>query len=172
MSDNLRISEIAVMAVLIAIGTPLCVHLGVTHGYQTAAKLYGQPVIMAEPTTVSAQAETNTAVAFTVDNIAQGEKIYALYCVTCHGAKGDGQGPAAPAMVPPPRNFHDAKSAWTSGSDPQSIFQSISKGTPGTAMMGFESALSESQRWQLVRFIQSLRGDESSLATASSENEG
>ena len=30
-------------------------------------------------------------------------------CAVCHGENGDGQGPTALSMNPPPRNFHDAK---------------------------------------------------------------
>jgi mono/diheme cytochrome c family protein len=34
-----------------------------------------------------------------------GREAYLLYCQACHGEKGDGRGPAAPGMRPPPRDF-------------------------------------------------------------------
>jgi len=37
--------------------------------------------------------------------LTEGERSYALYCRACHGDKGDGKGPAAPGLRPPPRDF-------------------------------------------------------------------
>src|SRR5512133_4112482 len=37
--------------------------------------------------------------------LSEGEKGYLLYCRTCHGEKGDGKGPAATGLRPPPRDF-------------------------------------------------------------------
>lgn len=39
------------------------------------------------------------------ETLERGRDVYAYYCLSCHGAKGDGQGPAAVGMRPPPRNF-------------------------------------------------------------------
>jgi len=41
---------------------------------------------------------------------AEAEKIFSERCVTCHGARGGGDGPASAGLVPKPRNFQD--SAW------------------------------------------------------------
>ncbi|NRD56759.1 c-type cytochrome [Corallococcus exiguus] len=38
--------------------------------------------------------------------LARGYDVYTHYCASCHGEKGDGQGPAGSGMRPPPRNFH------------------------------------------------------------------
>ncbi len=35
----------------------------------------------------------------------EGERSYVLYCRACHGDKGDGKGPAAKGVRPPPRDF-------------------------------------------------------------------
>ena len=37
--------------------------------------------------------------------LTEGERSYALYCRACHGDKGDGKGPAAAGVRPPPRDF-------------------------------------------------------------------
>lgn len=37
--------------------------------------------------------------------LSRGERAYLLYCRACHGEKGDGKGPAAPGLRPPPRDF-------------------------------------------------------------------
>jgi mono/diheme cytochrome c family protein len=39
----------------------------------------------------------------------QGKDIYENKCQMCHGAKGDGNGPAAAAFHPKPVNFMDSK---------------------------------------------------------------
>lgn len=36
---------------------------------------------------------------------ASGEQMYATYCAVCHGTKGTGNGPAAPAMKLPPTDL-------------------------------------------------------------------
>jgi mono/diheme cytochrome c family protein len=40
----------------------------------------------------------------------EAEKIFAGRCFTCHGMKGEGDGPGSAALMPKPRNFTDA--AW------------------------------------------------------------
>jgi len=57
-----------------------------THGFKEPIKLGNGKVI---PATV----------------LAEGERSYALYCRACHGDKGDGKGPAAAGLRPPPRDF-------------------------------------------------------------------
>jgi mono/diheme cytochrome c family protein len=37
--------------------------------------------------------------------LAEGERAYVLHCRACHGDKGDGKGPAAAGVRPPPRDF-------------------------------------------------------------------
>jgi len=41
------------------------------------------------------------------DDIAAGRALYRQYCSTCHGPQGRGDGPAASAMNPKPRNHTD-----------------------------------------------------------------
>jgi mono/diheme cytochrome c family protein len=42
--------------------------------------------------------------------VAEAKQIFATRCMTCHGAQGAGDGPAAAALNPRPRNFQEA--AW------------------------------------------------------------
>lgn len=44
-------------------------------------------------------------------NAAKGEAHYKAYCVSCHGEKGDGNGPAGGALNPKPTNFTDPAAA-------------------------------------------------------------
>ena len=40
-------------------------------------------------------------------SIAEGKKTFQTYCAACHGEKGKGDGPAAAALTPKPRNYTD-----------------------------------------------------------------
>lgn len=56
---------------------------------------------------------------------AEAKALFETRCVLCHGARGGGDGPAAVALNPKPRNFQD-KSWQTSITDPQ--IEAIIKG--------------------------------------------
>ncbi len=43
----------------------------------------------------------------TTPSLALGEKVFKQRCALCHGPGGHGDGPAAAALKPHPRNFHD-----------------------------------------------------------------
>jgi mono/diheme cytochrome c family protein len=57
------------------------------------------------------------------------ERVYADRCASCHGAQGKGDGPAAAALNPRPRNFGDA--AWQAGVNDDHLASVIVKGGAG-----------------------------------------
>ncbi len=61
---------------------------------------------------------------------AKGEEVFAQTCWTCHGKTGVGDGPAAAALDPKPRNYTDA--AWQASISDEKIRETIVKG--GEAM--------------------------------------
>ena len=80
-------------------------------------------------------------------DLARGTQLYAQNCASCHGAAGDGDGPAAVTLNPRPINFTDRSRAKE-----RSIFaleQVISQGLDGTAMQSFANLPSE-DRWALA----------------------
>ena len=80
----------------------------------------------------------------------QGKKLYEQNCALCHGANGDGKGPAGVALKPPPRTFNVSLDQWTySKGNLQKVFDIITKGIPNTAMVKWDQ-LSEQERWALV----------------------
>lgn len=87
---------------------------------------------------------------------------FAEKCVPCHGAQGDGKGPASKGMDPPPASFRDP--AFTDLLSPRRAFHAISYGMPGTAMPA-QGALSDKARWGLAFYVFSYRHDEAT-ATA------
>ncbi len=86
----------------------------------------------------------------TPELLSQGKKNYEQTCAACHGAKGDGKGPAGLALKPPPNDFKKPLREWpiTKG-DPRKIFEVISKGVPNSSMVGW-TQFSEQERWGLV----------------------
>ncbi|MFZ5736487.1 MAG: FTR1 family protein [Pseudomonadota bacterium] len=76
--------------------------------------------------------------------------LYAQNCAACHGASGNGHGPDAAKLDPPPIAFTDKARA-----DQRSLFglyQVISQGLDGTAMQSFE-ALPDADRWALAFYV-------------------
>ncbi len=88
-----------------------------------------------------------------------GKLTYEKKCAACHGKKGDGQGEAAYLLYPKPRNFVDARyrliSTWDSFPTEPDLFQTISRGMPGSAMPSW-AHLPEETRWGLVHYIKSF----------------
>ncbi len=88
---------------------------------------------------------------------AAGQALFEANCASCHGPAGAGDGPAAPALDPPPANLADA--AMMSSLSDAYLFWRISE---GGAMEPFNSAmppwkfLTEEQRWQLVNYIRTF----------------
>jgi cytochrome c553 len=59
----------------------------------------------------------------------QAEQMFGTICVTCHGADGTGNGPAAASLNPKPRNYTDK--AWQSSVTDEQIKETILKGGAG-----------------------------------------
>ena len=71
----------------------------------------------------------------TPELIAKGKALFDVNCASCHGSKGLGDGPAAAALNPKPRNFHEGY--WKYGGGIARVVQTISVGSPGTTMAAF-----------------------------------
>lgn len=80
---------------------------------------------------------------------ANGARIYAQRCAWCHGEKGDGQGPGAARLVPPPRDFTlglykiKTSSHEELAARDEDLARMVRDGMPGTAMPGWKDVLSE-----------------------------
>jgi mono/diheme cytochrome c family protein len=71
-----------------------------------------------------------------------GRENYTLYCFACHGGNGTGDGPSAPGLRPPPRDFTTAtyKFSWTMDGLPsdERLKEIVTGGLHGTAMLKWE----------------------------------
>jgi mono/diheme cytochrome c family protein len=92
-------------------------------------------------------------------DVAKGEQVFKLYCASCHGEKGDGQGPVGKTLNPPPRNFQVGDFKY--GGTDKDIFEVISNGAAtkgGSPLMApWAAVIPEADRQALVRFIRSLK---------------
>ena len=85
-----------------------------------------------------------------------------MQCKQCHGPIGKGDGPSAAGLEDDaglpivPRDFSDV-SQFVGSSDPKGIYQTFTTGLDGTPMPSFADFLDETQRWQLVWYVISLR---------------
>jgi mono/diheme cytochrome c family protein len=81
---------------------------------------------------------------------ALGQRLYKQNCVSCHGDKGKGDGPAAASLAKAPANHTSAAIQKLSDG---ALFWMI---TTGNAPMPTYKYMTETQRWQLVNFIRTL----------------
>jgi mono/diheme cytochrome c family protein len=89
-----------------------------------------------------------------------GKAVYDQHCASCHGASGDGNGPATVWLFPKPRNFQSGLfkiQSTPAGSLPsdEDLFQTITRGMPGSSMPSF-TYLTEQQRRDVVEYVKWL----------------
>jgi mono/diheme cytochrome c family protein len=86
---------------------------------------------------------------------ASGRAVYQDRCSPCHGANGGGDGPAADALVPRPRNFRDP--AFWKGRTREQNVEVVTNGKPGTMMAPFASVLTPAEIDHVVDFLETFR---------------
>ncbi len=84
-------------------------------------------------------------------NVQLGEQFFMANCATCHGKKGDAQGPRAYFINPKPRNFLDNYSRTTLNRP--TIFFSVSNGRPGTEMPAWDKVLTGQEIANITEFV-------------------
>lgn len=91
-------------------------------------------------------------------NAPRGMKIYMERCAVCHGPDGRGNGPAAPSLIPRPRDFTAGQFKYksTPAEEPPTdadLVRSVSRGLNASAMPYFHDLLSDSDLQEVVRYI-------------------
>jgi len=98
--------------------------------------------------------------------VAAGAKVFKMYCETCHGAAGKGDGVAAAALNPKPANFaagafkYDANGNGTKGDidDIKAIVHDGAAKHGGSPLMAPWSMLSADQLQAVAEHVKSLHG--------------
>ncbi len=96
-------------------------------------------------------------------SVETGRPIYEQHCAACHGAAGDGNGPATVWLFPKPRNFKSGLfkiQSTPAGSLPtdDDLLQTITRGMAGSSMPSF-SYLSERERREVVQYVKLLTAE-------------
>jgi DMSO reductase family type II enzyme heme b subunit len=92
--------------------------------------------------------------------LSRGKAVYDQHCAACHGANGDGNGPASVWLYPRPRDFSaglfkiKSTPAQALPTD-EDLFASITRGLPGSSMPSF-SYLSEQERRDVAAYVKQL----------------
>lgn len=111
-----------------------------------------EPAPVASETTTETPAPSTTEPAATLDPAADAKVQFASKCATCHGPDGHGDGPAAAALDPKPRNYHD-KAYMATRTDAQ-LIEVITNGKG--AMPKWGGILTEGQIVALVAHVRNL----------------
>lgn len=92
------------------------------------------------------------------DPIAKGKAAYTTYCLTCHGQGGKGDGPAAAALDPKPRDLTDK--AYMTQLDDRYLFEVISRGgaAVGKSPLMPPAALGEQDIRHVIAYLKTLAG--------------
>lgn len=84
----------------------------------------------------------------------KGKAAFKINCVACHGEKGAGDGPAAVALNPKPRNY--ATDAFKNGEKVEDVFNTVTKGLKDTSMVAF-AHIPENDRWAIAYYVLELK---------------
>ena len=85
-----------------------------------------------------------------------GRRLFLENCARCHGEKADGRGPDAGSLDPPPSDFTAA--TFMAEQTPFDFFHVVSAGRLGAGMPAWGDVLSVQQRWDVVAYLWSVRG--------------
>lgn len=103
----------------------------------------------------SAYAGKTNPLAETPAVLAQGRKLYAANCASCHGPEGRGDGPLAANLNPPPADLDWTMSMPISQDD--FLYWTIAEGGAqfGSAMPAFKTTLKPDQIWSIITALRS-----------------
>ena len=91
---------------------------------------------------------------------ASGRELYALYCATCHGQGGKGDGPAGQVIDPRPRDHTDATYMGTLTD--RDVYRVIEQGGASVGksplMIAWGGVINEQGLRDLVAYVRSLSG--------------
>jgi len=94
----------------------------------------------------------------TQETIDAGRVVFQANCAICHGPRGLGDGPQAFLLQPRPVNLqlHVPQHA------PGELFYWISEGVVSTPMPAWKDKLTETERWEIIRYLQALAAGQAS----------
>jgi mono/diheme cytochrome c family protein len=115
-------------------------------------------IALAVATAAAAQGNAEAArmknpVAATAESIADGKRLYARHCASCHGANAEGG--AGNDLIPAAPDLTDKE--WKHGSTDGEIFSAIKNGVPPELnMVPFGDQLKDAEIWNVVNYLRSI----------------
>ncbi len=100
------------------------------------------------------QAGTPTAGPPQRPSAGEGQSIYAESCAPCHGAQGNGDGPAASGLPQPPTAF--SHPGTLRNLSPRQIFQIVKEGRIDRGMPPWKNRLSDNSIWAVTSYLYDL----------------
>lgn len=98
--------------------------------------------------------------------IAEGKAVYTKFCVHCHGKEGKGDGATVTVGGHPPPPAYDSQTLKNLSEG--KMFHTI---TYGKNLMGQHSSqLNTEERWKVIRYVQTLQGNEASAEETVAED--
>ncbi len=89
--------------------------------------------------------------------IDEGKTLYTQNCESCHGAKGEGDGPAGAALDPKPANLRNADKDATEAY----MFWVVNEGGAAAgrsaSMASYKGILSEDEIWKILAYVKTLQ---------------
>jgi mono/diheme cytochrome c family protein len=83
--------------------------------------------------------------------VGEGRTLYLHHCAECHGIEGNGDGPVANQLSPPPRVFRNPQ--WQHAQSDETLKTIIERGKKGTAMPPFAALFNEREIALLVQYL-------------------
>jgi len=160
-ATQLKNDEIAAIVDFIrtAFMLPAAPGISGTHAHGTPARVPARPPaagVSAPPPPAAALPTTTADMAVPMPkgltgDAARGRRFYDANCATCHGVKGDGQGPRAYFIRPVPRNFL-APTARATLNRP-ALFAATAHGRIGTEMPAWNKVIGDQEIADVVEYV-------------------
>jgi mono/diheme cytochrome c family protein len=145
-----RLSLFALLLVVISVGSALA-HGKENHSEKTKMDQHMQAMMaVKDQVPQDYRVMERTPILPEAESLARGKELFGTNCTVCHGENGDGKGPAALSLTPPPANFLEKKHSAMYG--PGEKYWIIGNGTGKTGMPPFPQ-LTPIERWHLVNYI-------------------
>jgi mono/diheme cytochrome c family protein len=89
----------------------------------------------------------------TIENLRGGQELYNVYCIVCHGERGEGDGPViGPDRFPAPPSLHTKQAV---GYNDGTLFHIMTKGIG--KMPSYADQLDQRERWMVVHYLHALQ---------------
>jgi len=153
-----RASVIFFCLIIVASGAVFASGTGHHHDDQTMSEHMRSMMTVKESIPEEFRIMVRTPIPADPESLQKGRALFMQHCSVCHGANGDGKGPAAAALNTPPANFLDRQHSAIYS--PGEKYWIIAHGSTQTGMPAF-TQISPLERWHLVNHILLLQKNSS-----------